>query len=127
MSQQTTMETKTRNLKKMHSRVPYVKWEKGVSVKGTIERGIIKAGRFGNQQILQVILEEGCKFKRRDKEGSMKEVKVPEGAPVNIELKGGCAGLWDLPPGTYIEVVCLGKEATSNGSEAWAFDVAYEV
>lgn len=122
----TTTESKTRNLKKVHSRVPFVKWEKGVSVKGVIERGMVKPGRFGDQQVLQIILEEPCKFKRKDKDGNLKEVKVVEGAPVNIVVKGGCAGLWDLPAGTYVEVTCTGKELMSNGSEAWAFDVACE-
>lgn len=117
-----TEQTATRKLKKVYSRVPFVRWDKGVTVKGRIERGMVKPGRFGEQRIMQIVLEEACTFT----DSSKKSVTIPSGCPVNITVKGGCSGLWDLAIGTYVEVECLGKEPASNGSEAWAFDVACE-
>ena len=120
--------TSDKGMKKLHSRAAFVRWEKGVHVRGEILRKSIRPSRnprYADEKIVQVMLSAPVTFKKKtkDSKGNEKVVtaEVAANSPVNIVMKGDCSAVYDLPDGTVIDVLCGGK----NAEGYWDFEVSY--
>lgn len=113
--------------KKLEMRAPFVKYETGMVIDGTIALFTRSASaKFGDRDVVQIRLNSPLTWAPSKNAKDQSRLSAEPGDVVSLEVKPGLAGIKALPEGTDVQIEVVGQVDTGKGNPAWSFEVTYD-